>query len=340
MSDIRIKDIGKDISLTPIEIVMRDQTPDNIGEPASQITNPSSNIIANLHPTDGTHWVLVIRREGGPVYYFDSFGVETPPLFFEEYVDLNSNERIQQYDESYFGAYCLYMIYLIDRGFRFKSALNILVNQCKHPGIFNECFCLGGNVNQGTVSVRGMPTCFADDSDNDNVNDQDNVNDKDNDNQGTCFADDNDKYNDNDSVNDTVNEKDNDNVNVNDHDNVNDNVNDNNNDNDIDNDIDNVNVKDNDNVNDNVNDKDKDNDNVHDNVNQGTCFADDNFIYLFDEKHQRGKPNDNSPTSNISVNLNEDLQSWLNDDNIITEAAFPDNFRCIISGLSWSKWMW
>ena len=31
MSDIRIKDIGKDISLTPIEIVMRDQTPDSIG---------------------------------------------------------------------------------------------------------------------------------------------------------------------------------------------------------------------------------------------------------------------------------------------------------------------
>ena len=90
-SDIRIKDIGKDISLTPIEIVMRDQTPDNISE-------PNVNIIVSLHPTDGTHWVLVIRREIGPVYYFDSFGVETPPLFFVEYVDLGSNERIQQYD--------------------------------------------------------------------------------------------------------------------------------------------------------------------------------------------------------------------------------------------------
>ena len=30
-NDIRIKDIAKDISLTPIEIVMRDQTPDSIG---------------------------------------------------------------------------------------------------------------------------------------------------------------------------------------------------------------------------------------------------------------------------------------------------------------------
>ena len=77
MSDIRIKDIGKDISLTPIEIVMRDQTLDNTSE-------PNFNIIVNLHPTDGAHWVLVIRREGGPVYHFDSFGVETPPLFLEE----------------------------------------------------------------------------------------------------------------------------------------------------------------------------------------------------------------------------------------------------------------
>ena len=85
MSDIRIKNIGKDISLTPIEIEMRDQTPIKTSE-------PTFNIIVNLNPTDGTNWVLVIRREGRPVYYFDSFGVETPPLFLEENVDLGSNE--------------------------------------------------------------------------------------------------------------------------------------------------------------------------------------------------------------------------------------------------------
>ena len=89
MSDIRIKDIGKVISLTPIEIVMRVESPDSIHE-------PNFNIFVNLHPTDGTHWVLVIRREGGPVYYFDSFGVETPPLILEGYVDLGSNDRIKQ----------------------------------------------------------------------------------------------------------------------------------------------------------------------------------------------------------------------------------------------------
>ena len=61
ISDIRIKDIGKDISLTPIEIVMRDEI-------LNMISEHNFNIIVNLHPIDGTHWVLVLRRGGGPVY--------------------------------------------------------------------------------------------------------------------------------------------------------------------------------------------------------------------------------------------------------------------------------
>ena len=48
MSDMSIKDIGKGICLTPIEIVMRDQSPKTICE-------PNSNMIVNLHPTNGTH---------------------------------------------------------------------------------------------------------------------------------------------------------------------------------------------------------------------------------------------------------------------------------------------
>ena len=81
----RIEIIGRDISLIPIEILMRDEKPDNINE-------INFNIIVNLYPTDGTHWVLVMRREGDPVYYFDSFGVKTPPSFLEEYLDLVSND--------------------------------------------------------------------------------------------------------------------------------------------------------------------------------------------------------------------------------------------------------
>ena len=218
------------------------------------------------------------------------------------------------------------MIYLIDRGFRIKSALNILVNQCKYPGIYNECFCLSFNVNQGTDSVPGMPTCFADDLRSRFANNADDLRS---------------------SLANNVNDKDNDNVNVNDNDNVDDN--DNNSDNVIDNTIGNV-IE-------NVNVSDNDNDLRSSFANQGTCFADDNFIYLFGEKHQKSKSNSNSnsniisngeilverlrgwtksysPTNSISVNINEDLQSWLNDDDIITEAKFPDIFRCITSGPS------
>ena len=132
MSNIRLADIGKDISLTPKEIIMRDQKP-------VSVANPKFNIIVNLHPTGGTHCVLVIRRKGDPVYYFDSFGVMTPPLFLEEYVDLGSNERLQEYDESCCGAYCLYRIYLFDKGFRMKSVSNILTNECKNPGTYDVC---------------------------------------------------------------------------------------------------------------------------------------------------------------------------------------------------------
>ena len=114
------------------------------------------------------------------------------------------------------------------------------------------------------------------------------------------------------------------------------------------------------------NDNDNDNDNGND---RRSSFANivnnndndrDNFMYLFDGKNQRSKYNSNSksnsPTNSIreavqqsclvnherssfanspiSVNINDDLYSWLNNDDIITEATFPDNFRCIISGPS------
>ena len=50
---------------------------------------------------------------------------------------------------------------------------------------------------------------------------------------------------------------------------------------------------------------------------------------------KKAKPNKKEcPTNTISININEDLQSWLNDDNIITEATLPENFRCIISAPS------
>ena len=48
ISTIEIENIGRGISLIPIEIVIRDQTLVNLNE-----TN--FKIIVKLHPTDGTH---------------------------------------------------------------------------------------------------------------------------------------------------------------------------------------------------------------------------------------------------------------------------------------------
>ena len=130
---------------------------------------------------------------------------------------------MQQYDESSWGAYCLYMIYLIDKGFRIKGALNNLNNQVNCPGMYDECLCLGcrfkgevkvevddkvevdvnDNGNQGTCLEDQGQSAFADVNVNDNVNTNDNLNDKDNDND-----------NDNDNVNVNVNVNDNDNYEI------------------------------------------------------------------------------------------------------------------------------
>ena len=213
MSNIEIECIVKNISLTPIEIVMRDQTPVNIND-------SNFNIIGNLHPIDGssTHWVLDIRRRGGKVYYFDSFGVKTAPLFLKEYIDLGSDKRIQEYNESYCGAYFLYMIYVFDNGYRIKSALIAQVNQVKSPQLYKKCL---GCKAKGKVEVNDVDndnqrscftdqgTCFADVNDKDIVNGNVKGNVDDNVNQGTCFADVTDK----DIVNGNVNGNVDDNVN-------------------------------------------------------------------------------------------------------------------------------
>ena len=62
-------------------------------------------MLYNLHPIQGTHCVLV--RRSSVVHYVDNFGVEIPPKFLHDYINLGSNERIQFKNESYSGAYSL-----------------------------------------------------------------------------------------------------------------------------------------------------------------------------------------------------------------------------------------
>ena len=141
---------------------MRDEKPE-------MFNGTKFNIIVKLHPNDGTHWVLVTKRGGGKVYYFESFGVEIPSLFLKDYVDLGSNETIQEYDESFCGAYCLYMIYLKDRRFTIEGAMDILVNEVKCPKMYDKCFCF-------SCIVKGKIEVEVEGNGDVNVNE----------NQGTC----------------------------------------------------------------------------------------------------------------------------------------------------------
>ena len=166
---------------------------------------------------------------------------------------------------------------------------------------------------------------------------------------------------DNVNTNDKVNNNDNDNVNVddNDNDNVNANVNDN----------DNVNqgtcledqgqspfadVNDNDNQGtDGVRGMPTCLDNqeqtpfadviANANVNQGTCLADVNDNNNYEIVYYRcSYSNPRSGFANnifirkraLQINVNVSLQSWLDDDNIIVNAPFPESFTFVISGPS------
>ena len=63
--------------------------------------------IVNLHPTEGTHWVMFVNE-----FYFDSYGCP-PPLNITKQINngIYSEYQIQK-DDSYCAAYCLYVLYL------------------------------------------------------------------------------------------------------------------------------------------------------------------------------------------------------------------------------------
>ena len=58
---VEIVNIGIDIRLIPIKIVMRDQT-------SKTINNVGHNIVINLHPTNGVHWFLVMNQDNTKSY--------------------------------------------------------------------------------------------------------------------------------------------------------------------------------------------------------------------------------------------------------------------------------
>ena len=68
-----------------------------------------------------------------------------------------------------------------------------------------------------------------------------------------------------------------------------------------------------------------------DNVNDNVDNIDSEYeidIYLLREKPPRVKPSRVSPSQ---INFNDSLQSWLDNDNIIVNVSFRENFRCVIA---------
>ena len=79
--------------------------------------------IVNLHPTEGTHWVMFTNQN-----YFDSYGCP-PPLNITKQINngIYSEYQIQK-DDSYCAAYCLYVLYLTNI-IGFKNAVLYLYYQ-------------------------------------------------------------------------------------------------------------------------------------------------------------------------------------------------------------------
>ena len=81
--------------------------------------NTTSGIV-NLHPSVGTHWVMLTNQN-----YFDSNGCP-PPLNKTKQINngIYSEYQIQK-DDSYCAAYCLYVLYLTNIiGFK-NAVLNL-----------------------------------------------------------------------------------------------------------------------------------------------------------------------------------------------------------------------
>ena len=89
--------------------------------------------IINLHPFQGTHWVLYIHK-----CYFDSFGWSPPQKLFKPIIKRNGHWLFSEYKihgltstkDSHCAGYCLYIDYLTKLiGIDFKSVVSNLYYQ-------------------------------------------------------------------------------------------------------------------------------------------------------------------------------------------------------------------
>ena len=83
--------------------------------------------IVNLHPAKGTHWVMFVTE-----FSFDSYGCPPPTNILNHikkgiYSEYQIQELLQKND-SYYAAYCLYVLYLTQLiGFK-NAVLNFILS--------------------------------------------------------------------------------------------------------------------------------------------------------------------------------------------------------------------
>ena len=102
-SNIKIQQVLSSLGLSDVGIYLRD------GPFESDI------VIANLHPSKGTHWVVYISE-----IYFDSYGCAPPQKLSKFIIKRKGYCLYSEYKihgltskrDSYCGSYCLYIIYL------------------------------------------------------------------------------------------------------------------------------------------------------------------------------------------------------------------------------------
>ena len=113
-NNVKISEVINDLKIKDFNIYMKDD----------KLTTKCG--IVNLDNKTGTHWVCYYESYYES-YYFDSFGVRPPknienqlrPLTFSTY-------KIQKIDDKRCASYCLYILYLINKGKTFKEAVTKL----------------------------------------------------------------------------------------------------------------------------------------------------------------------------------------------------------------------
>ena len=88
--------------------------------------NEKESLIVNLNNSDekGSHWLLIYKN-GNEKIFFDSFGV-LPPKEVIDYLGKNiytSDIKIQNFDETVCGLYCILIAYLLNCNHKFEDII-------------------------------------------------------------------------------------------------------------------------------------------------------------------------------------------------------------------------